>query len=102
VPCSKRPTPDRERVLGADHPHTLTSRNNLAGAYRPTGRLGEAIGLCQQALANAERVLGEDHPLTQTIRSSHTTAQNRQRHADLPAATIAQLTSSANQLERGA
>src|SRR5438876_764146 len=29
---------DRERVLGADHPQTLSSRNNLANAYRAAGR----------------------------------------------------------------
>jgi hypothetical protein len=28
---------DAERVLGADHPDTLTSRNNLAGAYESAG-----------------------------------------------------------------
>ena len=31
---------DNERVLGADHPDTLGSRNNLAGAYQAAGRLG--------------------------------------------------------------
>ena len=28
----------RERVLGADHPHTVTTRNNLALAYQDTNR----------------------------------------------------------------
>jgi hypothetical protein len=28
---------DRERVLGADHPDTLTSRNDLAAAKRAPG-----------------------------------------------------------------
>ena len=32
--CIERTLADRERVLGADHPDTLTSRNNLAGARR--------------------------------------------------------------------
>ena len=32
----------RERVLGPDHPHTLTSRNNLAAAYLAAGRTDEA------------------------------------------------------------
>ena len=33
--CWARPSsPTRERVLGPDHPDTLTTRNNLAGAYR--------------------------------------------------------------------
>jgi hypothetical protein len=37
-------TPD-QRVLGADHPDTLASRNNLAGAYQSAGDLGRAIPL---------------------------------------------------------
>jgi hypothetical protein len=35
---------DFERVLGPDHPDTLTSRNNLATAYRAAGRAG--LKLC--------------------------------------------------------
>ena len=30
---------DRERVLGPDHPDTLTTRNNVAGAHRAAERL---------------------------------------------------------------
>jgi hypothetical protein len=36
---------DCERVLGETHPSTLTSRNNLALAYRDVGWLAEAEGL---------------------------------------------------------
>jgi hypothetical protein len=32
----------RERVLGPDHPDTLTSRNNLALAHQDAGRTGDA------------------------------------------------------------
>ena len=53
---------DQERVLGPDHPDTLTARNNLAIAYRGAGRPDEAISLHEQALAARERVLGPDHP----------------------------------------
>ena len=52
------------RVLGPDHPSTLTSRNNLAAAYRVAGDLGRALSLFEQALADHERVLGPDHPST--------------------------------------
>jgi hypothetical protein len=31
--------PDQTRVLGADHPHTLTTRNNIAAG---TGQCGDA------------------------------------------------------------
>lgn len=40
-----RPRGLNERLLGPDHPDTLTSRNNLAIAYRAVGRDGEADGL---------------------------------------------------------
>ena len=55
---------DCERVLGADHPETLGSRNNLAGAYQAAGRLDQAIPLYERTLADCERVLGADHPDT--------------------------------------
>ena len=61
---------DRQRVLGADHPDTLTSRNNLAGAYQEAGRLEQAIRLYEQTLADSERVLGADHPDTLTSRNN--------------------------------
>jgi len=58
----QRALADCVRVLGQDHPSTLTSRNNLAVAYRAAGDLGRAIPLCEQALADSVRVLGQDHP----------------------------------------
>jgi len=39
---------DYERVLGADHPDTLKTRNNLANAYEVAGRTAEAITIRQQ------------------------------------------------------
>ena len=56
-------------MLGPDHPDTLTSRNNLAGAYRAAGRLTEAITLYEQVLTDRIRVLSEDHPDTLTSRN---------------------------------
>ena len=40
----------------------LTSRNNLANAYRDAGQISEAIPLIEQMLAACERMLGADHP----------------------------------------
>jgi len=60
----------RERVLGPDHPDTLTSRNNLANAYQAAGRTDEAITLHEQNLTARERVLGPDHPDTLTSRNN--------------------------------
>ena len=61
---------DSERVLGDAHPSTLTSRNNLAAAYRAAGRLEEAIPLYERTLADRERVLGDTHPSTLISRNN--------------------------------
>jgi tetratricopeptide (TPR) repeat protein len=61
-------------VLGAEHPDTLASRSNLAGAYLSAGRPDEAIALYQQTLADYERVLGADHPNALISRSNLATA----------------------------
>ena len=55
-----------ERVLGAEHPDTLTSVNNLAALYRATGRYAEAEPLYERVLLVRERVLGAEHPNTLT------------------------------------
>ncbi|MEU5869787.1 tetratricopeptide repeat protein [Nonomuraea sp. NPDC047529] len=57
-------------ILGADHPLTLASRNDLAAAYRSAGDLGWAIPLYEATLADCERVLGADHPDTLTFRNN--------------------------------
>ncbi|MFF7238412.1 tetratricopeptide repeat protein, partial [Streptomyces collinus] len=49
---------------------TLTSRNNLAGAYRAAGDLGRAIPLYEATLAQCEQVLGDTHPDTLTSRNN--------------------------------
>ena len=56
----------REKVLGPEHPHTLSSVNNLAALYDSQGRYGEAEPLYQRALAAREKVLGPEHPDTLT------------------------------------
>ncbi len=61
---------DSERVLGPDHPDTLTARSNLAIAYREAGRLDEAIPLLERSFADSERILGPDHSGTLAARSN--------------------------------
>jgi tetratricopeptide (TPR) repeat protein len=55
---------------GPDHPNTLTSRHNLARAYRDAGRTTEAIALFEEILADRERLLGPGHPDTLTGRGN--------------------------------
>ncbi|KAF2008718.1 kinesin light chain [Aaosphaeria arxii CBS 175.79] len=54
----------RKRVLGQEHPGTLTSVASLASTYRNQGRWKEAEELDVQVMETRKRVLGEEHPDT--------------------------------------
>jgi hypothetical protein len=58
------------RVLGEDHPDTLTSASNLAADLRELGEVSAARDLDQDTLQRRRRVLGEDHPDTLTTAKS--------------------------------
>ncbi|MCB1823824.1 MAG: CHAT domain-containing protein, partial [Candidatus Competibacteraceae bacterium] len=62
----------REKVLGPEHPDTLSSVNDLAGLYQAQGRYGEAEPLYQRALAAREKVLGPEHPDTLNTQLNYT------------------------------
>ena len=49
---------------GRDHPETLTTRNNLAVAYRSVGDYERAIEMFGEVLEVQSGVLGPDHPNT--------------------------------------
>jgi tetratricopeptide (TPR) repeat protein len=59
-----------EQQLGADHPDTAMSLNNLAALYRAMGRYPEAEPLFLGALEILFNRLGENHPNTQTVWSN--------------------------------
>ena len=65
----------RTRVLGAEHPDTLTARNYLALAYAIKGDFPEAIKQWEINYADSKRVLGEAHPFTATVRENLETAR---------------------------
>ena len=56
----------KRKVLGEEHPSTITSVNNLASLYVRQGRYGEAKPLYEQGLRLRRKVLGEEHPDTLT------------------------------------
>jgi tetratricopeptide (TPR) repeat protein len=66
-----------ERILGADHPDTLTCRKNLADAYHSSWNPGDAIPLYERTLADRERVLGFEHPDTIVSRYDLAVAYNQ-------------------------
>jgi hypothetical protein len=53
------------RILGPEHPDTLTAQANLAASYRQAGRTGEAIAILEKVAAEMARILGPEHPDTQ-------------------------------------
>src|ERR1700733_12694289 len=52
------------RVLGTEHPSTLTSMANLAWTLRDRGSLDEAEKLMAESAALSSEKLGNDHPDT--------------------------------------
>ena len=54
----------RKRILGNDHPNTLSSMHNLAKRYSEIGRRQEALQLSEQVLEARKRTLGNEHPDT--------------------------------------
>src|SRR3984957_4465170 len=56
----------RKRVLGEEHPSTLTSMANLALTYWNQGRWKEGEVLDVLVMETRKRVLGEEHPSTLT------------------------------------
>jgi len=60
----RRASETYERVLGAEHPDTLTTLNNLAGLYQDQGKYEKAQELYERVREARERVLGAEHPDT--------------------------------------
>jgi len=54
------------RVLGAEHPDTLASMNNLTYTLKSQSRNEEAISLMKQCFQLQKQTLGPQHPYTQT------------------------------------
>ena len=61
---------ESERILGPDHPSTLSVLANLAGIYQSRGEYDKAEPLLQATLLESERILGPDHPSTLTVRAN--------------------------------
>jgi hypothetical protein len=54
----------RKRVLGQEHPQTLTSMNNLAGLLESQGKYKVAKPIYEETLQLRKKVLGQEHPQT--------------------------------------
>jgi hypothetical protein len=54
----------QRRVLGPEHPGTLTTMSNLATSLRDQGKHAEAEQMFRELLDVQRRVLGLEHPVT--------------------------------------
>jgi hypothetical protein len=52
----------RKRVLGPEHPDTLTSMNNLAITWKAMRRQAEALKLIDECVQLSKRIVGVSHP----------------------------------------
>lgn len=59
---ARRILKETERLLGPEHPDTLSSANNLANLLSDQGDYRGAEPLYRRALAGREKVLGPEHP----------------------------------------
>ena len=62
----RRALDSREKMLGKEHPDTLTSVSNLASVLQDQGKYEEAEEMNRRALDSREKVLGKEHPDTLT------------------------------------
>ncbi|KAH7007845.1 Tetratricopeptide repeat-domain-containing protein [Microdochium trichocladiopsis] len=54
----------KKKVLGPEHPDTLTGINNLACTWKGQGRHDDALDLMRRCVQLNEQVLGPHHPHT--------------------------------------
>jgi hypothetical protein len=55
----------RRRILGEEHPSTISAMNNLANTLGEQGQLDEAITILEVAVQKMKRIHGEEHPHTE-------------------------------------
>ncbi|MDL9998315.1 tetratricopeptide repeat-containing protein [Variovorax sp. J22P240] len=70
IPFAQRLLTIQEKALGAEHPDTVKSLNNLAVLYQKTGDLSRAEWLFSRVLAIREKTLGPNHPGIAAVRAN--------------------------------
>src|SRR5436305_13576951 len=76
---NRRALKGREKVLGNEHPATLSSLSNLATVRERQGKYEEAEVMNRRALKGKEKVLGYEHPDTLTSSTVGTSERQPRR-----------------------
>ncbi|WP_333774667.1 tetratricopeptide repeat protein, partial [Streptomyces sp. IBSBF 3136] len=92
---------ESERLLGSEHPSTLTARANLASAYQQAGRTDDAIELLEQVAVDLERLLGGEHPHTLTARGNLATSYQQAGRTDEAIELLEQVAADRERLQGG-
>jgi tetratricopeptide (TPR) repeat protein len=79
---------EKVRILGDDHPDTLSVMNDLAVPLRDQGKLPEAAAIQTEVLEKRKRVLGDDHP--DTLSAMNNLANTLSDQGKLPEAAAIQ------------
>lgn len=66
----RRALEGREKALGFEHPHTLSSVNNLGVLLQDQGKDEEAEAMYRRALEAYQKTLGPEHPDTLACRKN--------------------------------
>ena len=82
-----------EKVLGHEHPDTLTSIYCLASLLTYRHRYNESLALYKRACAGYQAVLGKDHPTTRACHQHYAKAlASHEQHQLAVSPTIADST----------
>ncbi|MEU4594827.1 tetratricopeptide repeat protein [Micromonospora aurantiaca (nom. illeg.)] len=73
----KHMTEQAVRLLGHEHPNTLTARANLAASFGQAGRITEAITIEERVATDSARLLGREHPDTLAAHANLATSYRR-------------------------
>jgi tetratricopeptide (TPR) repeat protein len=88
----------RRRILGEDHPDTISSINSMGVLFVRSGRLEEAEAYYKEAIEKARRVLGEDDEETLRCLSNSAMLELRRGHADVAEPVLMQVLSARRRL----
>ena len=74
----------QKRVLGAEHPNSLSTTGHLANSLAGQGKYAEAEQMQRELLDVQRRVLGPEHPSTLSTAAQLATSFSKQRtHAEV-------------------